>query len=75
MLRMPTVTEQNEDISHGQQIGKDQKGDHKRDENGYQFNNVGFNEDILIFADTPKGMQRLRIYGQVWTANQWEENV
>jgi len=64
------LTGQNENICHGLQIGKDQKGNNQRDENGYQFNNVRFNEDILIFADTPKGMQRLRIYGQVWTANQ-----
>jgi len=69
------LTGQNENICHGLQIGKDQKGNNQWDENGYQFNNVGFNEDILIFADTPKGMQRLRIYGLVWTANQWEENV
>jgi len=33
--RMLTVTGQNEDISHGLQIGKDQKGDNQRDENGY----------------------------------------
>jgi len=47
------LTGQNENICHGLQIGKDQKGNNQRDENGYQFNNVGFNEDILIFADTP----------------------
>jgi len=38
LLRMHTVTGQNEDISHGLQIGKDQKGDNQRDKNGYQFN-------------------------------------
>ena len=56
LLRMLTVTGQNEDISHGLQIGKYQKGDNQRDENGYQFNNIGFFDDISIFADTPKGM-------------------
>ena len=40
LLRMLTVTGQNEDISHGLQIGKDQKGDNQRDENSYQFNNM-----------------------------------
>jgi len=30
LLRMFTVTGQNEDISHGLQIGKDQKGDSQR---------------------------------------------
>jgi len=59
MLRMLTVTGQNEDISHGLQIGKDQKGNNQRDENGYQFNNLGFIDDISILADTPEGMQKL----------------
>jgi len=35
LLRMLTVIGRNEDISHGLQIGKDQKGDKQRDENGY----------------------------------------
>jgi len=56
---MLTVTGQNEDISHGLQIGKNQKGDNQRDENGYPFNNIGFIDDISIFADTPEGMQKL----------------
>jgi len=38
---MRTVTGQDEDVSHGLQISKDQKGDNQRDENGYQFNNKG----------------------------------
>jgi len=41
------------------QISKDQKGDNQRDENRYQFNNIGFIDDISIFADTPEGMQKL----------------
>jgi len=32
LLHTLTVTGQNEDISHGLQIGKDQKGDNQRDE-------------------------------------------
>jgi len=59
LLRMLAVTGQNADISHGLQIGKDQKGDNQQDENGYQFNNIGFINDISIFADTPEGMQKL----------------
>jgi len=35
LLRMLAVTGQNENISHGLQIGKDQKGDNQRDKNGY----------------------------------------
>ena len=42
LLRLLTVTGQNENISHGLQSGKDQKRDNQRDENGYQFNNTGF---------------------------------
>jgi len=68
LLRMPTVTGQNEDISHGLQIGKDQKGDNQRDKNGYQFNNTGFIDDISIFADTPEGMQKLLNVLQEFTA-------
>ena len=60
---MLTVTGQNEDISHGLQIGKDQKGDNQRDENGYQFI-----DDISIFADTPEGMQKLLNVVQEFTA-------
>jgi len=67
LLRMLTVTGQKEDISHGLQIGKDQKGDNHRDENGCQFNNTGFIDDIPIFADTPEGMQKLPNFVQEFT--------
>jgi len=40
LLRMLTVTGQNEDISHGLQISNDQKGDNKRDENIYTFHSI-----------------------------------
>jgi len=56
---MLTVTAQNENISHGLQIGKDSKGDNQREDNSYHFNNIGFIDDIFIFADTPEGMQKL----------------
>ena len=65
---MLTVTGQNEDSSHGLQIGKNQKGDNQRDENGYQFNNIGFIDDVSIFADTPEGMQKLLNVVQEFTA-------
>ena len=57
-----------EDISHGLWIGKDQKGDNQRNENGYQFNNIGFIDDISIFANTPEGMQKLLNVVQEFTA-------
>jgi len=65
---MLTVTGQNEDICHGLQIGKDQKGDNQRDENGYQFNKIGFIDDISIFAHTPESMQKLLNVVQEFTA-------
>jgi len=67
---MLTVTGQNEDMSHGLQIGKDPKGDNQCDENSYKFNNVGlgFIDDISIFADTPEGMQKLLNVVQEFTA-------
>ena len=61
---MLTVTGQNEDISHGLQICQDQKGDNQRDENG----DIGFIDDISIFADTPEGMQKLLNVVQEFTA-------
>ena len=65
---MLTVTGQNEDISHGLQIGKDQKADNQRDENNYRFNNIGFINDISIFPDTPEGTQKLINFVQEFTA-------
>jgi len=59
LLSMLTVTGQNQDISHGLQIGKDQKENNKQDENGYQFNNIGFINNISISAHTSEGMQKL----------------
>ena len=31
-------------------------GDNQRDEDGFQVNNIGFIDDISIFAETPEGM-------------------
>jgi len=68
LLHMLTVTGKNEDISHGLQIGKDQKGHNQRDENGYQFKNIGFIDDVSICADTLEGMQKLLNVVQECTA-------
>ena len=65
---MFAVTEQNENIGHGLQIGKDQKGDNQQNDNGCQLNNVGFIDDISILADTPEGMQKLLNVVQEFTA-------
>jgi len=63
LLRMLTATGQNQGISHGLQIGKNQ-GDSSQDaEHGYQFNDISFIDDILIFA----GMQTLLDMVQVFT--------
>ena len=50
---------QNQGISHGLQIGKDQDDSSQDADHGYQFNNIGFIDDISIFAETPEGMQAL----------------
>ena len=52
----------------GCRSAKDQKEDNQRDENGYQFNNIGFIDDISIFTDTPEGMQKLLNVAQEFTA-------
>ena len=59
LLQMLTVTGQNQGISHGLQIGKDQDNSSQDADHGYQFNNIGFIDDISIFAETPEGMQTL----------------
>jgi len=59
LLRMLTATGQNQGISHGLQIGKDQDDSSQDADHGYQFNNIGFIDDILILAKTPEGMQTL----------------
>jgi len=59
LLRMLTATGQNQGISHGLQISKDQDDSSQDADHGYQFNNIGFIDDILILAKTPEGMQTL----------------
>jgi len=59
LLRMLTATGQNQEISHGLQIGKDQYDSSQDADHGYEFNNIGFIDDISIFAETPEGMQTL----------------
>ena len=54
---MLTATGQNRGISHGLQIGKDQDDSSQDADHGYQSNNIGFIDDISIFAETPEGMQ------------------
>ena len=55
---MLSVTGQRNSISHGLQVGEDQEDSQDAD-HGYQFNNIGFIDDISIFAETPVWMQRL----------------
>jgi len=55
-LQMLTATGQNQGISHGLQIGKDQDDNSQDADHGYQFNNIGFIDNISIFAETPEGM-------------------
>jgi len=62
LLRMVTANGQNPRIIHGLQIGKNQDDSSQDADNGYQFNNIGFIDDIIrvsIFAETPGGMQTL----------------
>jgi len=60
LLRMLTVTGQNEDISHGLQIGKDQKGDNQRDENGYQFFFFKF-KSVYSGVTLARGVRNIKI--------------
>jgi len=56
---MLTATGQNQEISHGLQIGKGRDDSSQDADQGYQFDNIGFIDDISIFAETPEGMQTL----------------
>jgi len=49
------------------QIGKDQDDSSQDANHGYQVNNIGFIDDISIFAETPEGMQTLRDVVQEFT--------
>jgi len=57
---MLTATGQNQRISHGFHIRKDQDDSSQDAEHGYQFNNiVCFIDNISFLAETPEGMQTL----------------
>jgi len=68
LLQMLTATGQNQRISHGLQIGKDQDDSSQDADHGYQFNNIGFIDDISIFAQTSEGIRTLRDVVQEFTA-------
>ena len=65
---MLTATGQNQEISHGLQIGKDQDDSSQDAKHGFQYNNIGFIENFSIFAETPGGMQTLLDLVQEFTA-------
>jgi len=68
LLRMLTATGQNQGISHGLHISNDQDGSSQDADHGYQFNNIGFINNISIFAETPEGMQTLLDVVQEFTS-------
>ena len=68
LLRMLKVTGQNQGISHGLQIDKDQDDSSQDANHGFQYNNIGFIENFSIFAETPGGMQTLLDLVQEFTA-------
>ena len=48
-------------------------------DHGYQFNNIGFIDDISIFAETPEGMQTFSrrgagVHNMVWHGDQRKKN-
>jgi len=54
-----TATGQNQGISHGLQIGKDQDDSSHDADHCYQVNNIGFIDNNSFFAEIPEGMQTL----------------
>ena len=56
---MLTATGQNQGISHGLQIHKNQDNSSQDADHDYQFNDIGFIDDISIVAKTQEGMQTL----------------
>jgi len=57
LLQMLTATQQNQGISYGLQIGNNQEDSNQDADYGYQYHEIGFFDDISIFAETPEGMQ------------------
>jgi len=79
LLRMLTATGQNQGISHGLQICKDQDDSSQDADHGYQFDYIGFIDDISIFAETPEGMQTFSrrgagVHNMVWHGDQRKQN-
>jgi len=70
LLWMLTATGQNQGLSHGLKIGKDQDDSSQDADHGYQFNNIGFIDDSSIFSETQEGMQTLLDVVQEFTT--WE---
>jgi len=62
LLRMLTATRQNQGISHGWQIGKDQDDSSQDADHGYQFNKLGLIDYISIFEETLHICIHIRIY-------------
>jgi len=54
LLRMLMAIGQNQGISHGLQIGKDKDDSSQDTDHGYQFNNIGFIDDISILLRPQK---------------------
>jgi len=72
---MLKATGQNQGISHGLQIGKGQDDSSQDADHGYQFNNIGFIDDISILAETPEGTQTLDVVQEFTTWCGMEINV
>jgi len=69
LLRMLTATGQNQGINCCLQIGKHQDDSSQDADHGYQFDNIGFIDNISIFAEIPEGMQTL--LDVVWKFTTW----
>jgi len=79
LLRMLTATGQNQGINHGLQIGKDQDDSSQDADHSYQLNNIGFIDDISIFAETPEGTNFARrgagVHNMVWHGDQRKKSL
>jgi len=72
------ATGQNQWISSGLQIGKDQEDSSQDADHGYQFSDIGFIDNVSIFAETREGMQTLLDVVQeftIWSQCVMEINV
>jgi len=53
------ATRQNQGISHGLQIDKNQENSRQDADHGYQCNTIGFISDISNLTENPEGLQTL----------------